>query len=400
MAIDAVGGVVVTGKLWGGGMNFGGGQVNGRMFAVAFDSDANHIWSRAYGSGTEESSSSVSVGPFYRVVVGGTFTSLLELESGPLASAGWKDGFVISFDNQGAALWSASFGDDSVHPQFGNDAAVDSLGNVALVGSYGSGSPSEVGKYHAHIQKHNAAGTKLWQKSYGTDPSQSAGAYGVVFDAAGNVIVTGAYAGNVDFGGGALGPPGGSILVKLDPDGEHEWSKPVGGGRMAIDAAGNVVVAGGFSVPTDFGGGVLTPDPSGDIFVVKLDTNGSHIWSKAFGGTGGDYVNAISIDLAGNVLLTGKFYETLDFGGAPLEHVGVGANIFMAKLDGSGSHVFSLRTGSGYPTNEGWGIVADTHGDVVVTGVFHGVVDFGGAVLDTGSEIAMHMYLAKLPCGG
>jgi hypothetical protein len=60
------------------------------------------------------------------------------------------------------------------------------------------------------------------------------------------------------------------------PDGAHEWSKRFGdvsneaGSGVAADNGGNVLVTGFFEGDIDFGGGPLHTAGSQDIFVVKL----------------------------------------------------------------------------------------------------------------------------------
>jgi hypothetical protein len=84
--------------------------------------------------------------------------------------------------------------------------------------------------------------------------------------------------------------------VKYDPDGNHIWSKRFGGGgavpayAVAASASSDVVIAGAFDAPVDFGGGTLTTSGQADIFVAKLDPDGNHIWSRAFGASGNQIV--------------------------------------------------------------------------------------------------------------
>jgi hypothetical protein len=156
-------------------------------------------------------------------------------------------------------------------------------------------------------------------------------------DAGGNVLVTGGYYGNVytsvNFGGGPL-PTGGEsrFVVKLSGvDGSHLWSKGFGGSsefRLAADASGNVVVTGTFGPTVDFGGGLLLSTVGG-IFVAKLSgVDGSHIWSKAIeGGVVYNDGRRIGLDGGDSVLVTGTLGGTVDFGGGP-----VNGSTFLLKL--------------------------------------------------------------------
>jgi hypothetical protein len=63
------------------------------------------------------------------------------------------------------------------------------------------------------------------------------------------------------------------------------------------------------------------------------------LWSKSFGNAGFDVATATAIDSAGNVVVTGYFQGTVDFGGGPLTTAGED-DIFVAKLDSSGNHLW------------------------------------------------------------
>jgi hypothetical protein len=81
----------------------------------------------------------------------------------------------------------------------------------------------------------------------------------------------------------------------------------------------------------DFGGGPLTSDGN-DIFVAKYkEVEGSHLWSARFGGANSDLGNSVAVDANRNVVVTGSFRDTVDFGGGPLTSVG-GSDIFLVKL--------------------------------------------------------------------
>jgi len=72
-----------------------------------------------------------------------------------------------------------------------------------------------------------------------------------------------------------------------------------------------------------------------ETFVAKLSgVDAAHTWSKGFGGTT-QWNTAIGlsvvVDPNGNVLVTGPFRDTVDFGGGPLTSAGEW-DIFLLKL--------------------------------------------------------------------
>ena len=92
-----------------------------------------------------------------------------------------------------------------------------------------------------------------------------------------------------------------------------------------------MLVTGFFEATVDFGGGGLTSAGLGDIFVAKYDAAGNHLWSKRFGGPSGGYGYSVTVDSANHVFVTGGFVGTVDFGGGGLTSAGQ-SDIFVAKL--------------------------------------------------------------------
>jgi len=208
-----------------------------------------------------------------------------------------------------------------------------------------------------------------------------------------------AFMGAIDFGGGSLTSAGGwdVYVAKLEgQDGTRLWSKRFGGSGsiandrgedIAVDVNGDVVLTGYYygGGAADFGGGPLTGYGVDDIFVAKYSgVDGSHLWSKGVGGSSYDHANSIALDDNGDVLVTGDFQLTANFGGAPLTSSGT-MDIFVAKYNGTdGSHLWSKRFG-GSSDDKGRDVVA-ANGNVFVTGDFWNTVDFGyGPLTSAGS---------------
>ncbi|MCH7548513.1 MAG: SBBP repeat-containing protein [Candidatus Krumholzibacteriota bacterium] len=203
--------------------------------------------------------------------------------------------------------------------------------------------------------------THAWSQRFGDANIQQQGR-GVTVDSNGNVLVTGYFEGSVDFGGGPLASAGSEdiFVAKYDASGVHQWSQGFAvasagrGHGVAVDASGNVAVAGRFAGTVDFGGGNLVSAGFEDIFVAKYDASGVHQWSQRFGGTGRDVGWAVAVDAPGNVVVTGRFLGTVDFGGGNLVSAGA-SDIFVAKYDASGVHQWSRRFG-GTKFDKGQGV--------------------------------------------
>jgi gliding motility-associated-like protein len=175
---------------------------------------------------------------------------------------------------------------------------------------------------------------------------------------------------------------------------DFSWAKSVGGDGVlddeglatAVDTDGNVYATGFFSGSGDFdpGTGVTTLTEAGgrDIFITKFDPAGNLLWAKAIGSTGQDVGNDITINYAGEVLVTGFFQGTVDFdpGNNAFLSTAGGIDAFILKLDPDGVYQWAVRVGANAPatgTAEGKTIAWDDQGNIYLAGAFTGgPVDF------------------------
>jgi len=211
---------------------------------------------------------------------------------------------------------------------------------------------------------------------------------------------TGAVGGTGAMGGaGGVGGMGGS-----PSDYDLNWSTAFTGAgidsptSVAIDAGGNVIVAGGFNSTLDVSGTPLTAVGGANAFVAKLDANGVLQWAFSLPSTLDGQIDAVTTDLANNVLIAGRFQGDIDVGG-PADLVSAGLNdVFVLKLDPSGNYVWAQRFGDAddeLPTS----IAVDLTGAVHVGGKYKGTIGFGGST-HTANGAVDDLFIAKLDAGG
>lgn len=89
-----------------------------------------------------------------------------------------------------------------------------------------------------------------------------------------------------------------------------------------------------------------------------------------------DYQTELAVDGLGNVLLTGKFTTTIQLGGESFVTRG-GLDLFLAKFDPSGAHLWSRQLGG--ESNEQLGLVAVPPGSdaIAFAGATLGSIDLG-----------------------
>lgn len=293
--------------------------------------------------------------------------------------------------NGGKTKFSSAFGDANV--QTGSAVTYDKSGNILLVGSFGGSinlggtTLTSAGSDDLFVAKFSPLGQLMWAKSFGDGAVQTGSGIGV--DANGNIYVTGNFKGSINFGGGALNAAGtlfiDVFLAKLTSDGNHVWSQKFGDDNvqnvrgLSVDTAGNVVITGFFQNDVNFGGALLTSAGLYDVFVAKFNTGGMHQWSRRYGDAAGDQnARAVTLDPAGNVYVAGDVGGTIDFGGGAMTATSK-PSAFVAKLDSLGNATW-VKLSNGEATGKAYAnaISVGPNGEVAVGGYFRGMFDFGG----------------------
>ena len=178
------------------------------------------------------------------------------------------------------------------------------------------------------IKKFNAAGALLWQATY--DPAARLRGVWVAVDGGGNAVVLATII------TGSNATPAGWLTLKYDTGGSLLWARSLSGPfldarRVAIDAAGNVYVA----------GRMWLTNPSGnttfDSVLIKYAPDGTTLWTAVFdNGSAADepYSLAISPD------------------GSRIGVAGISGLRFMALMyDRDGNRLWA-RTGIADPAND------------------------------------------------
>lgn len=200
------------------------------------------------------------------------------------------------------------------------------------------------------IAKYNSDGEFIWQKSlegvnFG-DPGY-ARPRAMVIDENHNLVFTGEMGGTVNFNPGfgldTLGVYQGqgsdAYFAKYDTNATFIFVKQLLAPiysvwpTVATDRNNNIIIAGSFqgTLDTDPGPGVNllvsnnAPNAfTTDIFLAKYDPSGNHLWSGKFGSLNYDDVYEITCDDNDNILISGILYDTCD--------LDIGAGVYMAPL--------------------------------------------------------------------
>ncbi|MFX1507160.1 MAG: SBBP repeat-containing protein, partial [Promethearchaeota archaeon] len=184
------------------------------------------------------------------------------------------------------------------------------------------------------------------------------------------------------------------FVTKFEPSGTMMWSTCLGGSgydsgitSLAIDSQNNLIIVGSvdsgsydFNISSD----CYDPQPNGDddVFVTKINENGSLIWSTYLGGSSVDYpthplvvfpeqLNEIDvvIDSNDNIIISSST-ESDDFPtteNAFNRTYGGGGDIFLSKFNSTGFPLWSTFVGGSRMEN-GHSVTVDNNDHILITG--------------------------------
>lgn len=350
-------------------------------------------WALSAGGVGDDPAYGVALDSQGNVYAAGTFGSTAAFEGLTLEGTGATDMFLAKVDTTGHFQWAVAGRASEGNAAEAYGVAADAAGNSYVAGefsgalSFNTTTLTSAGGRDLFVAKFNASGQVQWAKSFGGTGWDRG--HAVALDGAGNVIVAGDFEGSVSFGATTLTSAGQTdvFVTKLSADGVPIWALRGGGAGLecdfgfcgvTADGTGNVYLVAYYEETATFGDKQVTSVGSYDVVVVKIDTAGKVLWATSGGGAGEDYGQAITVDNGGNVFITGSFEGNASFGGTNLTSAG-SSDVLLARLSPAGAFTWAKAgLGSGY--GEGFGITSDGAGNGCVVGSFAGSLDFGGIV--------------------
>lgn len=176
------------------------------------------------------------------------------------------------------------------------------------------------------------------------------------------------------------------FISKFDTQGNLIWINSVGGDSIdniksiAVDKYDNSYTIGYFKGTVDFdpGAGIsnITSYGKSDIFILKLDSNGSFKWVRQLGSSAEEQGYKIELDANMDIYVTGWFGDTINILNTTLRVSPQNHNeILMAKLDSLGRIIWAKSLGipSGDDLHT---FILDKTCNIYLTGMFKGKVDF------------------------
>jgi hypothetical protein len=181
---------------------------------------------------------------------------------------------------------------------------------------------------NAFVAKLDPNGEPIWARALASP--KGASVRGVAVGADQRILVTGSRLERVDFGDGpiaSLGPKD-TIVVSFDSEGNHLWSRNLGGdGASSPAVAGSAVAGSTDGLIFVLADKIVSPDPfARELTLARFDLSGDLLLAPSYGSATGHSMVAEGARLA----FTGAADGSLNFG-EPLEINGY-EDVFIAVL--------------------------------------------------------------------
>lgn len=218
---------------------------------------------------------------------------------------------------------------------------------VGMTTSYGLGNGGNnlTGSHDFLAVKLDIDGNLIWSTTIGGSQDER-GSYSVERTSDDGFLLTGS---TFSFGSGAMD----IFVVKLNSNGTHAWSKAIGGpgaetGKTTLAVSDGYIVIG---ETTSAGAG------QSDILVVKLNTDGTVNWAKTYGGSGDDKGSGIAQVSDGYIL------------GGTIESYGAGSfDAALIMIDDQGDVQWAKTIGGSGGEGINWDGVRLTENEGIIFG--------------------------------
>lgn len=326
---------------------------------------------RGYAVAVDQAGNSYVTGHFQ--------SSTFQIGNKTLKNQGDYDYFIAKYDPAGKLLWAQSAGGAGY--DYGHGIAVTPEGDCYVAGCFtgavtfgDSQSKNKQGR-SLFVAKYDTDGKVLWSKLAGNGRSQSG--HQIAVDQTGNCYVCGFITGLVELDGQIVGTDSKMqdiFLAKLSPTGKLVWSANSGGQAnglstgVAVDGQGNCYLTGMYKNQAKFGKATLNSTGAYDIFVARINADGSPAWAYSGGGEKIDYGLGIAVDRIGNCYVTGEFTADVKFMGKHLIQLG-GRDIFVTRFSPEGKLDWLEMLG-GDKSDLSYAIAVDRNNHCFISGAF------------------------------
>jgi IPT/TIG domain len=282
------------------------------FWVVKLNAAGDKEWDKTLGSNGAEEFTALQQTRDGGYILGGSSPSRRN-EDKTENSKGRHDYWVVKLDATGQKEWDRVYGgseDDKLTALQQTHDGGYILGGFASSNRSGDKSEDIRGTFDYWVVKIDAAGNKQWDKTVGGDKTDILAA--VVQTGEGGYLLGGYSASNAK-GDKSKANKGNNDywVIKLDEAGNKQWDKTLGGSEQDILTALQSTPDGGYILGgySASGAGNNKTQPNqglADQWVVRLDSAGTQLWDRTFGGSAFDGLAAVRPTVDGGYILGGS----------------------------------------------------------------------------------------------
>lgn len=225
---------------------------------------------------------------------------------------GGQDYWVVKLDTSGNILWQNDIGGTSSDNLYSAAATTDGgciLAGWSMSANTGDKNENTVGSGDFWIVKLNSAGNISWQNDIGGTGFDQA--QGIIQTSDGGYLISGSSTSNISGDKTENGyGENDAWIIKLNPSGNIQWQKTLGGSWNDYGIALTEVSDGGYMIATESGSVISGNKTSAflgglcDIWMVRLSHTGNILWDAVVGGNYDDRLEAIIATPDGGYLIS------------------------------------------------------------------------------------------------
>ncbi|QNF33636.1 T9SS type A sorting domain-containing protein [Adhaeribacter swui] len=319
------------------------------FWVVKLRADGSKEWDKTMGGNGESYLSALIQANDGGYILGGVSSSGKSQDKTEDSKGGF-DFWVVKLTTLVTAQWNMRYGGsgkDNFTTAIRTKDGGYLFGGFTTSGASGDKSQASQGKNDYWIVKSDKNGKKLWEKSFGGQEDDYLNK--IIQTADGGYLLAGStYSGKSGDKSQTSRGDRDYWVVKVDQQGTKEWDKRYGGSgsdelkQVLQLSSGAYVLAGTTNSPAT--GDISQPSlGKQDYWVIKINSAGTHLWNKRFGGSADETLESIVLTQDGGFLLGGS--SDSNNSGDKSENSKGGSDYWLVRISDTGQKVWDKTYG-------------------------------------------------------
>lgn len=257
-----------------------------------------------------------------------------------LGTVNFDDLYLLKTNAIGDSIWSKTFGGPW---GYGYSVQQTKDSGYVICSSFNSAST----QYDAYLVKTDTNGDTLWTKKFGGSNNDKG--YSVQQTLDGGYIIA---CQTESYGQSSAGNPN-AYVIKTNSNGNLQWDATFGGTQLSGGYSAQQTNDGGYIMA----GGIVSVPPYGDLYLLKMDSDGNTLWDTTYGGSGSDVALYVKQTTDNGYIIAGV---THSFGAG-------NSDVYLVKTDSAGILQW-YKTFGGVNNDYGYSVQQTNDGGFIILG--------------------------------